>query len=434
MVRLGNQAEGIRWGVLAEDWDASTCPNYVTVNPCDKGGGNPDSESEIKVYIGWPDGTSIVPNFYNLKAGAIIPYVATGEAEDGTPEGTAFRLWSVQVWGKVVADWQDGQNFVMVRLCDEDGAEIGYAADVKCWLYSPEGLSDIKGVKLSAGDLLRIDVPKYDTGSGVPIAHAVNVYGAGANKLLDGGNHTDTGNFAPTAGALVCGRFSDPSEWQPRSCGPLDSVLVVKLDQGDHLNYPTWVAPKAGALVNNAANGTDFLASDNNAGAILINDSTPEPVWLGKGTDGQILVMDDTTHLPVWKDSAAGPHPLLGATVHSDTDTVNPTQGQMIYADAGCKWTALDPGAAGSILSLVGDENAMQPFWFGPAAEAGMPLISGSGGLEWYNGPTGTITFVTDLQSDGTTWQKKSRQIDVTKGVVTRIGDETDWETYYSEC
>ena len=62
-----------------------------------------------------------------------------------------------------------------------------------------------------------------------------------------------------------------------------------------------------------------------------------------------------------------------------------------------------------------------------------MPLISGIAGLEWYNGPTGTITFVTELQSDGTTWQKKSRQIDVAKGVVTRISDETEWETYYSE-
>ncbi len=435
VVRLGNQVEGIRWGVLAEDWDADTCPNYVTVNPCDRDGGNPDSETEVKVYLGWPDSTKIAPYFYTLKSDSIIPYLPLGQADDGTPEGTALRLWTTSVWGRVTADWQDGNNFVMVRLCDEDGAEIGYAADVKCWLFSPEGLSDIKGVKLSAGDLIRVELPTFDRGTGVTIAHAINAYSGGStNKLLDGKNHTDTGESSPTAGALVCGRFSDPSEWQPRSCGELNSVFVVKFDPGDNLNYPTWVAPAAGVLANAAANGTDFLASAGNAGAILINDNTPEPAWLSKGTDGQVLAMDSTTGLPKWVDSAAGPHPLLGATVHSDTDTVNPTQGQMIYADAGSKWTALDPGAAGSILSLAGDENAMQPFWFGPAAEAGMPLISGTGGLEWYNGPTGTITFVTDLQSDGITWQKKSRQIDVAKGVVTRIGDETEWETYFTAC
>ena len=41
-----------------------------------------------------------------------------------------------------------------------------------------------------------------------------------------------------------------------------------------------------------------------------------------------------------------------------------------------------------------------------------------------------------NIRVDGVNFQKKSRQIDVTKGVVCRIGDESDWETFHTgtEC
>ncbi|MFB3894585.1 MAG: hypothetical protein ACE15C_21495, partial [Phycisphaerae bacterium] len=105
----------VRWGVLKADWDVNACNNFVLVNPCDKGGGNPDPAVEVKVYIGWPDSGHIAPYFWNLRTGCVIPYTPIGTA-GGTPEGACYRLWSNPVWGKVINDWQDGQNFVMVRL------------------------------------------------------------------------------------------------------------------------------------------------------------------------------------------------------------------------------------------------------------------------------------------------------------------------------
>ena len=444
VVRMGNPATGIRWGVLTEDWDADTCPNFVTVNPCDRDGGNPDSETEVKVYLGWPDSTKIAPYFYALKSDSIIPYLPLGQADDGTLEGTALRLWTTSVWGRVTADWQDGNNFVMVRLCDEDGSEIGYSPDVKCWLFSPESLSDIKGVKLSAGDLIRVELPTFDRGSGVTIAHAINAYsGSSANKLLDGKNHTDTTETDPTKGDLIYSS-GDPVKWTRLSVGDKNAVMVV--DSG----LPYWMPPVVGVLTYDAI-GTGWLPSTDNAGAILINDKTPEPIWLSAGTAGYVLTMDDG--LPTWKEpvgsiTAGTDQSILFTEADSlawlsklDTDG-----GILTTVDGALTW--LPPTQDGNSQVIPGGILTNLPSgklnWVPPLIDPdpsgtymdGTPLRfnNSTHSPEWFNGPTATLTFVTDLQSDGITWQKKSRQIDVAKGVVTRIGDETDWETYYSDC
>jgi hypothetical protein len=706
----------IRWGVLASDWDVNGCPNYVTVNPCDKGGGNPDPAVEVKVYIGWPDSGHLAPYFWNLRAGSVIPYVPIGSAGDGTPEGTAFRLWSNPVWGKVIDDWQENQNFVMVRLTDEDGLEIGYAANVKCWLYSPENLANVKGVKLKAGDLIRVELPTYDPGTGVSFAHAINIYGgSGKNELLDGANHTDTADADPAVGDLISA-WGDPVKWnrvpvgaaqsllyvdpgppimpgwlpkggeqsllyinaglldwfnpglaqsmlitgaggnlawKPRGLnesvyitrngqldwlgpGNWDSILYNNAGSLDWLNPPwppallmydalglAWLPPGANEELLVSRNNTfawlakgaeqallyvdnglldwfnpglpqsmlitgqqglawkprgldesiyitrnqqlDWLGPGgwdsilyNNAGTLdWLNPGLPPALlmydwlglawfgpganedllitrnwtfdwlakgaeqailyvnngqldwfnpglaesmlivgqqglawkprgldesiyitrnqqldWLAKGDDPSILVTDggtvqwshgaDTTGrgAVLWIDPngvfgwGQSYHALLDDKWHYDTADALPTKGAMIYMTADPPnglWDVLNIGADQSFLHVnngipewkaKGDDGSLLTTsggllsWLAPSPDAGRPLLYQANGPEWFDGPTATLTFVTDVRVDGVNFQKKSRQIEVTKGVICQIGAESDWETFHTgtEC
>jgi hypothetical protein len=478
----------VRWGVLASDWDVNACPNYVTVNPCDKGGGNPDPAVEVKVYIGWPDFGRLAQTRWNLRAGAVIPYLPIGTAGDGTPEGAAINLWSWPVWGKVVNDWQDGDNFVMVRLTDEDGVEIGYTPNVKCWLYSPENLADVKGVKLKAGDLIRVELPTYDTGTGITIAHAINAYGGGGkNELLDGANHTDTADADPVLGDLIAAK-GDPVKWDRLPVGAAQSLLYVS--SGPPI-VPAWL-PKGGEQSLFYVNGgvLDWF----NAGlaqSMLITGAAgtlawkprglDESIyitrnqqldWLGPGDDPSILVVDngtvqwshgaDTTGrgAVLWIDPngvfgwGQSYHALLDEKWHYDTADALPTKGAMIYMTADPPnglWDVLNIGADQSLLHVnngipewkaKGDDGSLLTVsggllsWLAPSPDAGRPLLYQANGPEWFDGPTATLTFVTDIRIDGLNFQKKTRQIDVTKGVICQIGAESDWETFHTgtEC
>jgi len=111
----------------------------------------------------------------------------------------------------------------------------------------------------------------------------------------------------------------------------------------------------------------------------------------------------------------------------------------------------LDVGADQSILHVnegipawksKGDDGAIlivkdgKIEWLPPAPDAGRPLLCQAGGPEWFDGPTETITFVTDVRVDGLNFQKKTRQIEITKGVICQIGDESEWQTFHTgtEC
>ena len=194
--------------------------------------------------------------------------------------------------------------------------------------------------------------------------------------------------------------------------------------------------------------------------------------WLGKGNDPSILVTDGGTvqwsqgqdhtgkGAVLWIDPngvfgwGQAYHALLDAEWHYDTANALPTKGAMIYMTADPPNGLWDVLAAGNDQALLrmnngipawmdkGDDGSLLTTgggvlsWLPPAANLDCPLICGWNGPEWFDGPTDTLTFVTDLRVDGVNFQKKSRQIDVTKGVVCRIGDESDWETFHTgtEC
>jgi len=194
--------------------------------------------------------------------------------------------------------------------------------------------------------------------------------------------------------------------------------------------------------------------------------------WLAKGDDPSILVTDggtvqwshgaDTTGrgAVLWIDPngvfgwGQSYHALLDDKWHYDTADALPTKGAMIYMTADPPnglWDVLNIGADQSILHVnegipawkaKGNDGAIlivkdgKIDWLPPAPDAGRPLLCQAGGPEWFDGPTETITFVTDVRVDGLNFQKKTREIEITKGVVCRVGDESEWQTFHTgtEC
>ena len=71
------------------------------------------------------------------------------------------------------------------------------------------------------------------------------------------------------------------------------------------------------------------------------------------------------------------------------------------------------------------------PTWLSKG-QADQPLHCTADGLEWFDGPTDSITVVTDIQVSGVDVQKKTRQIDITKGLVCNIWPESDWVTVHT--
>jgi hypothetical protein len=190
--------------------------------------------------------------------------------------------------------------------------------------------------------------------------------------------------------------------------------------------------------------------------------------WLGKGNDPSILVTDgqqvqwsqgqDHTGkgAVLWIDPngvfgwGQAYHALLDAEWHYDTANALPTKGSMIYMTGdppGGVWDDLKAGADQSLLTVnnglpswfaKGNDGSLLTTsggmlsWLPPAANQGCPLITGWNGLEWFDGPTDNITVVTDIQVSGVDVQKKTRQIDITKGVVCNIWPESDWVTVHT--
>jgi hypothetical protein len=428
IVLLGNSHTGATFGSLKADWDVNTRPNFVTVYPANQDGSSIDNTQEVKVYLTWPDpGDGVpIPPTIPLKKDDLIPYLSLGADKDGKLQGAALTIPPRPLWGKVVAGWTDGNNFVMVRLCDESGTEIGYTPDVKCWLFSPESLASVKGVKLVGDDLIRIDTPKYDSATKDVIAHALNVYSeppATHQKLLDGVVHNDTKAATATAGDIIYAHTdSGTDKWDRLPIQAQQSILYIS---GDGL--PAWFT-KAG--VN---------------GKVL-------------KTEGGILA---------WGDAMVA-QPLLDGTNHNDTSAAAPTSQDLIYATGSpAKWTRLPKGTeTNASLSMNSAGNlAWQSFslldhshhsdtsgsgnppghgsiiagsdvlgggqaWKELAAPAtdGCPLVSASAevaGVKWLAGADGTITVVTAVALN--TGKYKNRTITVTKGIITAIGTESGW-------
>jgi hypothetical protein len=212
--------------------------------------------------------------------------------------------------------------------------------------------------------------------------------------------------------------------------------------------------------------------------------------WLPKGDDPSILVTDggtiqwshgtDTTGkgAVLWIDPngvfgwGQSYHALLDNAWHYDTADTIPTKGAMVYMTAdppeglwdvldigsdqsllhvnegipawkakgndesllatrGGSLTWFDKGNNGSLLATLGGALA----WF-DKGQANQPLRSTADGLEWYDGPSDTVTMVTDVRVNGLSFEKKTRTLTITKGLVTSIGAESGWTAFHTgtEC
>ena len=213
-----------------------------------------------------------------------------------------------------------GDNFVMVRVCNLNGDEIGYTPNVKCWLFSPQSLTGVNGVRLKADDLILIDIPKFDPSAGCETAYAYNVYSEGLPVAH--------------AGDLMYGSTATPSAWVTLSVGAPQSLLYVS-----------------------AAN---------------------LPAWLPKGTSNQIL---STTAGGVLQwITFTGTNALLDGSHHTDTVSVAPSAGAIVCANSTPKWSSLAAGSAQSILSISAGG---LPSWLAPGSPDSLLGINPAGNLAY---------------------------------------------------
>jgi hypothetical protein len=157
------------------------------------------------------------------------------------------------------------------------------------------------------------------------------------------------------------------------------------------------------------------------------------PAWLAKGANQSILYVDGTgvlnwfaASVDVNKSLAIDSNgnlawrtfSLLDASHHHDTSGLG------------------NPPGHGSLIAgsdMLGGGQAWQEV-VAPAND-GCPLRSASGqvaGVEWFDGSSATFPVVTDIRVDGLTLQKKTRELSVAKGLVTAIGDGSDWTTFHT--
>ena len=193
--------------------------------------------------------------------------------------------------------------------------------------------------------------------------------------------------------------------------------------------------PCKGAMIYMTAdppNGLwDALAVGGDQAILYVNNGLP--AWLAASlTVGDSLAIDDDGKLAWQKFN------LLDASHHQDTSGTGdlPGRGSMIVGapalDGHICWQELTAGAAGALLYI---DNNGDPTWL-PKGQANQPLRSTAGLPEWFDGPTETLTLVTDVRLDGLDFQKKTRTLTITEGLVTEIGTESDWQTFHTgtEC
>lgn len=309
------------FGKIVTKWDPNVAPNYVMVYPCDQSGDNPQTETPVKVYIGWPDAAKVGDPSLTVKLNQnqVISYMPLGLDSESNPIGAAFYLWRTTLWGKAVTDFVENQNWVNVRLCTVDGAEIGFTNNVKCYLFSPHGLTP-KGVQLQANDLISLQIVGEEGGN--PIAHALNVYGAGANKLLDGTNHTDTENKTPVKGGLIISKVADV--WTMLD-PPAEPTGYEVLSMDDQKNVD-WVDGRIDLL--DGAWHQDTVLNVVAEGDLIIGNSSVPSKWdvLSIGAENSVMCVDDSQ--PYWYGPPAGPivvTPLVYSTengLHWNIDSV----------------------------------------------------------------------------------------------------------------
>jgi hypothetical protein len=369
---------------------------------------NPDNSTTVKVFIRWPATALAPPYFWILQAGMVIAYAAAGQTGD-QQEGTAYGLWEMSVWGKAVADWSPGDNFVMVRLTDEDGVEIGYTDDVKCWLYSPQTLAGVTGVKVLAGDLLRMEIPLYDPVAKVWIGHALNVYSqAGTSNLLQADVHLDTLDGVPALGNLIKG---NATKWTAFVKGAAKSYLRVTEDGtdiywggggGDHTLLDGDVhtdtltnVPVIGDLITAVGNPAkwDALTAQDDQSLLKIEGSGP--AWLAPGDAWEILT-PDADGLLHWF-----PAPVTDSLL-SWTETglewlAEGVAESLLHIDRGTGTFAwLAPGAEGSILTTAGIPEILQ--WLPLGADQSLLYVDVDH-PDWF--AKGTSDQVLSMNADG---------------------------------
>lgn len=203
-----------------------------------------------------------------------------------------------------------------------------------------------------------------------------------------------------------------------------------------------WVGPAYHALL-----GTDWHYDTSNAiplkgDMIYMTADPPNGVWdvIRVGGDQAILYVNNG--LPAWLSASVTvgdslaigddgklawqKFNLLDASHHWDTSGQGnpPARGSMIVGapmlDSNIAWQELTAGQTGSILYI---DNNSDPTWL-PKGQENQPLHSTADGLEWFDGPSQTLTLVTDVYVEGTALKKKTRSVTVTKGLITEIGEE----------
>jgi hypothetical protein len=166
------------------------------------------------------------------------------------------------------------------------------------------------------------------------------------------------------------------------------------------------------------------------------------------------------------------PNALLDGHVHSDTIAHAPAAGDLVYADGTGKWDGLGVGAAADILTVVGG----LPAWFTHGADQDLLMMNGGGSLGWFSkganesilvtqagnlgwfgpgnngdmltvqagalawtpapaapsGATGGFVAVVGLRVDGNDLQAQTQSVTVENGLITEIGDVSDWFTWHT--
>jgi len=172
--------------------------------------------------------------------------------------------------------------------------------------------------------------------------------------------------------------------------------------------------------------GFEWLAKE--ADGSLLSISGGSLLWLAKGSDQALLYMDGDS--PAWF-LGAGMSPAM--LIYGENGLAWKGRGFnesiFITRDSGFDW--LSPGSNGSLLTVAGDRLT----WL-PKSHPDQPLRATVDGVEWYNGPSGEITMVTDVRVNGLSFEKKTRTLAITKGLVTAIGSESAWTAFHTgtEC